>query len=190
MTPDNPPHVSYPLTYHGVVVDNADPDGAHRVRVSIPGIVELTGWAYPITSGGGSAQRGGHIVPAEGSEVVVWFIGGWIERPIYACGWWPPAAAEGPRMPTDVVAAGAQAHQVQSIEIGDFKLTFDERDDKRTIRAEHITSGDFIEWDLKNQGLQISMSAAILLKCSGLIDIDAAQVSIIGRQVLADSKGI
>ncbi len=58
----------------GLVTDISDPEGAHRVRVNIPGIADPeTDWLFPMISGGGSAQRGGHVVPVLGAKVAVWF---------------------------------------------------------------------------------------------------------------------
>lgn len=183
------PLITYPLTYAGVVVDNKDPEGLHRVRFRIPGLLDKSDWAFPVTSGGGSAQRGGHIVPAEGADIVAWFIGGDIERPIYACGWWGKLKA-GSEMPAAARDAGADAHKVQTLEIGAVRLTYDEREDKQLISVEHTVTGDSWVWDLKNQGMTINLTAALLIKVLGVVDIRAAQISLNDRLVLGDSKGI
>ena len=45
-----------PFAYDGSVVDNRDPEGRHRVKIRVPGILEPeSDWALPwATIGGGS----------------------------------------------------------------------------------------------------------------------------------------
>jgi hypothetical protein len=57
----------------GTVTDNVDPEGRHRVKVLVHALDIETGWAYPLTLGGGSKDRGMHIVPEVGADVAVWF---------------------------------------------------------------------------------------------------------------------
>lgn len=180
----------YYAPVNGVVVDNADPDGSHRVRVRVPGLIDKSAWAWPITAGGGSPQRGGHIVPELGADVVVWFLGGDVERPIYAGGWWGTPTA-GSEAPSDVAeVAGPDAAKVQSLELGRVKITVDEREGHRALSIQNKTTGDFITLDLESHGLHIKMTAAILLECLGVVDIDATAITLNGRLVTADSKDL
>jgi hypothetical protein len=180
-----------PIYYacNGVVIDNADPRGLHRVRIDVIGIMKMSPWALPITSGGGSPQRGGHVVPAIGADVIVWFLYGDRERPVYACAHWGIPSA-GSEMPDPAKEANAEAHLVQTLQLGKICFTADERPGKRKLSAEDQVTGDAIVWDLEKQGLRIRMTSAILLEALGLIDIRAAQTSIMRRLVQITKKVI
>lgn len=80
----------YLATYHGVVVDNADPQTIGRVRVRIPGLIEpASGWAHPRGGAGSSGAQGlgGYDVPPVGASVVVSFLAGNIDAPQYEGAW-------------------------------------------------------------------------------------------------------
>lgn len=185
-------NIRYWAAYHGVVVDADDPDGLHRVRVRIEGLIELSDWAWPITSGGGGPQRGGHVAPKKDADVVVWFVGGDVDFPIYAGGWWgkPDAGSETPTDVKENETAPADAAQVQSLEFERLVFTVDEREGKRAFQIRNKVTGDFVTIDLESHGLHIKMTAAILLECIGQIDLTGAAITLNGRQVLADSKAI
>lgn len=176
---------------HGTVVDNADPDGLHRVRIRVPGLIEKTWWAFPLTAGGGSAQRGGHIAPAIGADVVVWFINGDPEFPVYSCAWWGIPAA-GSEMPDTAKEVGAQAHLVQSMQLfgGRLRFTVDERNDRLILAIEDSVTGDNVTWDMKNAAIRLKVTAALLIKVVGMLNVEALQINLNGRKVLPDSKGI
>jgi hypothetical protein len=173
-----------------VVIDRNDPLGLHRVRVEVLGLIERSAWAKPITLGGGSPQRGGHVVPALGADVWVWFIGGDVEQPVYAGGSWGAAPA-GKETPADVAeVAGTDPAKVQSIELDDVRITVDERDGKRALSIASKATGDFVTVDLTNHGLHVKMTAAIILECLGLISLEAAAITLNGRNVLPNSEDI
>lgn len=176
---------------HGKVIDDDDPEGLHRVRVEIPGLIEKSAWAFPVgTMGGGGPQRGIAIVPKVGSDVVVWFIGGDKDRPIYASAWWGKPAS-GSEMPTPIRDVPVEdAKKIQAIEIDRLVISYDEREDRRLFSLEDKVSGDSIVWDLNAQGMRIELTSALIIKVFGALDIDAAQVTIKGRQVYATSRGI
>lgn len=180
----------YYAAYHGKVASNADPDKLHRVRVMIPGLVEPSDWAWPMTAGGGSAQRGGHVAPAVGADVIVWFIGGDVERPIYAGGWWgKPDAGTEALSDVDEVSVD-DAPKLQSLEFERLKITVDERVGNRALSIQNKVTGDFITVDLENGALSIKMTAAVLVKVLGVFDLQASQITLNDRLVLPDSKGI
>lgn len=181
----------YYAAYHGRVVDNEDPDRLHRVRVLIPGLCEpATDWAWPLTAGGGSKQRGGHIVPAKDADVIVWFIGGDVERPVYAGGWWG-TPDDGTEALSDVdEVPAAEAPKLQSLEFERLKITVDEREGKRALSIQNKVTGDFVTLDLENAGLHVKMTAAVLIEVLGVFDVKASQITLNDRLVLTDSKGI
>lgn len=77
----------YDAAYQGTVVDTADPAGRGCVRVRVPGLHGEAGsvWAKPIGPMFGEGS-GFHAVPEVGSNVVVWFLQGDVDCPIYSPG--------------------------------------------------------------------------------------------------------
>ncbi len=75
--------------YHGTVIDRTDPLKLGRVRIAIPGVVDESAWAFPAaTGGGGSAGRGFFVVPELHADVMVMFVLGDPDRPVYLSGHW------------------------------------------------------------------------------------------------------
>ncbi len=90
-------HPRYFGLYYGLVVENIDPQKMGRVTVIIPGLVEpASNWAWPLGSGGGSAQNGAWDVPKVGASVGVMFQAGDINEPAYFHGWYPRDTAPTP----------------------------------------------------------------------------------------------
>ncbi len=74
--------------YRGTVIDNMDPTGKGRVKVSVPAVLgELQTWAMPCLPYAGM-NVGMFAVPEPGSGVWVEFEGGDPSYPIYTGGWW------------------------------------------------------------------------------------------------------
>lgn len=177
--------LKYVGTYAGVVVDNEDPEGRHRIRARLPGYVETTAWAFPRTMGGGSAQQGGHMVPAVGADVVVEFLDGNIDKPMYSGGSW-----NAKEMPTTAKDAGTDAHKVAVLELGRFMLTIDTRDASPGFSIVDKVSGDGVILDAKQLALTVRASSLLLLKADAQLVLEAAEIMINGRKVLPTSKGI
>lgn len=175
----------------GTVAENADPLGLHRVQVRIPGIAEpSTDWAFPLTAGGGSRDRGGHVVPDVGADVAVWFHQGDPNgAACYLAGWWgiPEAGVE---TPGDLATAGGDAHLIQVLKIGRIVFTVDERPGKRALRVEDTDGAAKIEIDLEQKGLLIEGLAGVVIKSIGTVAIDALTVNIKGRDVATTSDHI
>lgn len=172
-----------------MVVQNDDPEGEYRCRLEVVGLVALTTWAYPFgTIGGGSAQRGGFVVPDVGADVVVMFLMGDLERPIYTPAHWSTrgGASEMPLPARDVPPK--DAYQVQSLQLGQLVLSVDERPGQRKVTAEDLVTGDAIVWDLEKQGLRLKMTSAIVVECDGLVRVEATQVTTQGRVVQTTGK--
>lgn len=176
--------------YKGRVVDVADPESLHRVRLKVPGIVEPTSeWAPPMALGAGSAQRGGNIVPAVGSLVGVMFLGGCKESPVYlgGIGWSKPAS--GSQAPADVKdLPPEEAPKVSSWQLGRLKFTVDERGAAPKLVVEDTVSEDAFQWDVGRNLMQLEASAGIFLKSSGTIRIDAVEVIVNGRPAAVSPK--
>ncbi len=183
--------VRYYGPQHGVVVDNVDPEGLHRVRARVDGIIDITKWAWPRTAGGGSAQRGGHIVPDIGADVVVEFVGGDPDgKVLYEGAWWGKPTA-GSEMPDDVKdVTPAEAAKIQSLQVDRIRFTINENEGKKSFSIVDSLTGDAIVWDLEKGMIQISATTAIILKTDGLIRIEGTQITINDRNVDVDTKGI
>jgi uncharacterized protein involved in type VI secretion and phage assembly len=176
--------------YQGVVMQNDDPEGLYRCRIEVVGIIELTDWAFPFgTLGGGSPQRGGFVVPAVGADVIVMFVGGDPERPIYSPAWWS-FRDDAKEMPKAALDAGAAAHQVQSFQLGSMVVAIDERTGQRKLSLEDTVTGDAIVWDLEKQGLRVKMTSAVLIEADGLVKVNGAQVTVQDRLVQISGKVI
>jgi hypothetical protein len=179
--------VRYFSAWPATVVDRADPMGLHRVRLAVPGIIDPSAWAVPITMGGGAPQRGGHIVPALGADCIVWFLGGDVERPAYAASNWGVRPKEGSEMPGTAKDAGKDAHDVQVLQLGTVVITVDERPRKgkvgQLVVVENTVSGDHITMDLESHGIEIAATSLLNLKADGILSLEAAQIQINGRIV-------
>ena len=170
----------------GQVIDRADPERLGRVRVRIPGLIEpASAWAFPLgTAGGGSDRRGFFAVPELGAEVGVLFHRGDADRPYYLAGHWgrPGGTSEVPEPARDL--SPAETPQVRVFETGRFLLVFDDRGGKESLRLQDKLSGDHIEFDGVAMGITIQATSALLLKATGLIQIQGTTVVINGRPVL------
>lgn len=132
--------------YSGPVYDNEDPEGLCRVRVTLPGLVEpATGWAYPIGGvGGGTKQRGFFDVPEKNAEVVVMFLMGDVDRPVYTTGWWGAPGGQ-KEVPTPVAGLSkSDAIQVRVYETKRFLLVFDDRAGNESLMLKDKDTGDLI----------------------------------------------
>lgn len=193
---------AYYAPHLGTVIDNADPEGLHRVRVEIPNLIEKSHWAWPFgTNGGGSKQRGAWRVPEKGASVIVQFLGGDVERPIYTAAWWGVQEDGTDERPSEVkeVTPVADAHQVAGIYEGRrLKVWVDERDGKQQLgiqdkgsegmSPEAIAMLPYVQIDLENGSITLSSVAGTTIKSLGRIDLVGTEVYIMGRQVLPGSK--
>lgn len=88
--------------YRAFVVDNADPRGLARLKLSIPSVLGaevVSGWAMPCAPFGGDADQGFLAVPEVGAGVWVEFEEGDLEFPIWVGTFWsqPGGESETPR---------------------------------------------------------------------------------------------
>lgn len=167
----------------GYVTDRNDPKGLKRVRVRVPGLVEpASAWAWPLgTTGGGSPDRGGFITPAKGAAVGVLFHLGNVDHPYYLCGWWgrPGGSSEVPSPARE----GPATEDVHVLETDLWRVTMDDRPAKKSLVIENKETGDKLEWDGLAAGILLDAKVALVLKCVGVLNIQAGQVVINGRVV-------
>lgn len=187
----------------GTVTNVVDPKGLHRVRANIPGIAEPeSDWLFPITMGGGGPQRGGHVVPAVGSDVCVWFHMGDPEgRGAYVAAHWGVPAA-GTEVPDDIKdAAGKNPEMVQSMEfpdpvpagmppgtpVGGLRVTVDERPGSREFQVLDVDANGEVQCaiaiDREKRAVGIQAVSMIYLKATGAIVLEGMEITINGRRV-------
>ncbi len=183
-----------PYTHEAVVVDVKDPLRAHRIRASIEGVTSKTAWAVPRGGGGGGPQRGGNAAPKVGQNVLISYIGGDRDRPMWEGADWAatPGASE---LPADIVAAGADAALVQAFELrsGDaaFRATVDERPGHRAFKLSGVRvledGGEVViaslELDLEQNVLDLFGMAGIQIRSLGFVDVKAMTARILKRRV-------
>lgn len=180
----------YAACEKGFVIDNADPEGLYRVKLQIPGIIEETDWAWPFGGpGGGSKGRGGWVVPDVGALVLVMFVGGDVEHPVYTGGWWgtDDGKGGGPEMPTEAQAVPiAGVYQVQTIFEGkNLKIWVDERDGKEQLGIQDKNDDTtFLQINFTNGVITFSGSTGIIIKSDGIVQIEGSQVTVAGKQAL------
>lgn len=173
----------------GIVTQVEDASGRHRIKARVPGIMSETPWALPRGAGLGP-QRGASIAPRVGDAVLISFVGGDVQRPIWEPSSWGTPQA-GSEMPTDMLAAGDQAHLVQGVEIGGVRFTVDERPETRQVRLtarEGDTEIGYLEIDMVKRIVTLHGLAALILQSTGRVHIDAMNVSVKERNLLTTSE--
>jgi hypothetical protein len=131
--------------------------------------------------GSGGMKRGLKWVPPLGAEVAVFFKGGDPNQPRYLSGPWgkPGGASE---IPTDA-QVDDHAEDIIALETERFAITIDDRPGKENLVIKDKRTGDFFELDGVAPGVQIKGTAAILLKCDGMVSIEALRILLNGRNV-------
>jgi hypothetical protein len=182
----------------GVVVDNVDPDGRHRVRVKIPGTVHESSWAFPFgTTGGGSTDSGFWAVPSIGAVVVCFFVEGDVDEIYYSTAGWSRNKNKASQAPSVIQNAIAEdgpvaATLISAFSSDRFELVFDRRMEKgrlylRSKRHEdNVNSGQALMIELDDETGMIALSAPGGIKLTALGNIDirsATQLSLQGRVV-------
>lgn len=136
--------------FAGVVVDNVDPLKLGRVRLRVEGLVEPDSpWAFPKDTGG-KANRGSHDPPAIGSTVVVSFLGGNIDVPIYTRAW--RGQNEGLTALANVSADDA-ANRVKCYETDRYLITASEISGAEELQIKDKISGALIS--IKGANVQL-----------------------------------
>jgi len=205
----------YFAMYTGVVVKRNDPLKLGRVKFRIPGLIEEeSAWAWPFGcpgGGGGKKRIGIKFVPRLDAEVVVLFHLGDIDHPYYAPGNWglpddengeeineapgggrePPTGADELDAEGEVIDAD-DAPNVDVIETESFLIAFDERgqDGKGSLVFRHKKTGDGFEYDGAENVCTMRGTMACRIVSQSVINIEAPQVTINGRQVLSSDNPI
>lgn len=169
----------------GGVVDNRDPMGLGRIRVSVPGVYAKSPWALPLGTLGAGPGVGGWWIPKEGSEVVLLFSHGDPDHPYYLTSNWTVGS-----VPDEAVVGGKGDPDIRVIASGDYAVVFDESGPGSKFSIIHRPSGDVIEHDGLTRRWRVNATVGITLEAVGEIQINGTIVTINGRTVLPSPEPI
>lgn len=146
--------------YVGSVKDNADPSGAGRAKVIVPGLIEEPGaWAYPIggSHSSGARGQGAYDVPPRGATVVVSFVDGNPDRPQYKGAWHGKGEhlSRRPANPKD-------AHKLKVFESERFLIVLDGIGGEEELLVQDKTTGDRIS--MKPSETRIKATAKVVVE--------------------------
>jgi hypothetical protein len=184
-----PSHQPLSALYMGVVVDNKDPEKLGRVRVRIPGLIDPgpSALAFPLGwPGAGGKQRGMFAPPPVGAEVGILFSQGDIDHPHYLCG--HPGRGEAPVETEE--STPEDATRLIVIESERWRVTIDDRPGREQLQLRDKKTGDVIEIDGVNAGVQIKGTSEVLVSSVGLIKLDAAVIMLGDRLVVPNGTPI
>lgn len=121
---------SYFGKFRAFVVDNEDPEGRGRLKLTIPSVLgaETSDWALPCFPYGGGADFGWMAVPPVDAQVVVEFLEGDVSSPIWT-GTFHRGAGE---VPEEAGAGSAASTKLLKTEAGHL-LSFEDTDGETKI---------------------------------------------------------
>lgn len=184
--------------YSGVIVKRDDPMFLSRVKVSVPGIIEPDGdndgpWAFP--RGGGSPQYGKNSVPPNGGDVLVQFVNGDINKPLWEPAWHGIPIVDGQQK--SEAFPEHDSPDVHVFGVGPFRVIVDDRDGQRsaTLKIVKEVSGEertvaSLDFNYEDNSAILSCASALGLQSGAIIDIDAPTIQVLGRKITPSSKPI
>lgn len=175
----------------GLVTNNKDPDGLHRVRVKFPAEsdAEESAWARMASFASGKNQ-GASFMPAIDTEVVVMFEGGDRRRPIVLGSLWN--GKDLPPLGTDKFLSGGKVVQWQVRTAGGQTLTFDETPGAESVsivlpdgNTKLILNKDKVELWSDSKNLEVKSGQASMLLANGKdVTLQGMNVTIKATQAL------
>lgn len=184
--------------YSGTIIKRDDPEGISRVKVSVPGILEPSSddfgpWAWP--KGGGNNNWGKNDVPPLDTEVLVMFVNGDIETPV-----WEPAWHGKPIVGGEQTNEAFPEHEDPDVSVfgrGPFRLVIDNRDGQKTATFKIVrdVAGNeeavaWVEFNYEDDSVEVFAEAALGLSSGAIVNIDAPVVQVRGRKVVPSPKAI
>lgn len=169
--------------YRGFVVDNADPDGLARLKVTVPSALGAaeTGWALPCLPFGGLADQGIFMVPEIGAQVWVEFEEGNLSYPIWTGTFWqqsgdPPAEATGAPEPSARLIKTPSGHL----------LSFEDKSGEESLTLRHASEAELTIDPAGTVALTDANGARLIMDAeAGEVTIEDAN----GNQMVMSSSG-
>jgi phage protein D len=171
----------------GLVTNNKDPDGLHRVKVKFPtlSMQDESNWARIVTLGAG-ANRGLQMLPQVNDEVLVVFEHGDLRRPLILGNLWngrdkPPAPAT-----SALVGSDGKVKEWGLTSNSGHTLAFRDGPDDFNVEVKHKDGGtkllldkEKVELHAKGQTLEVKCGeASIKLESNGNVTIKGAQITV------------
>lgn len=182
--PDDPTPSRLAL-YHGVVMQRNDPLKIGRVRVQVPGIVDLSDWAFPLAMSRGRSL-GFFDVPEVNAEVGVWWLAGDPDRPFYVPGHCiaPGGAGLGPTAVQAADVTPEDAPDIKVWETPDHVILLDGRSGREAFEVRDKNTGDGVLYDGVTRSIEVRGTVSVKLVSLGTVQIDALACTILGRPVV------
>ena len=168
--------------YTGYITDREDPERLGRVRICVPGLIEPhSAWAWPLGGcGGGSKDTGFFAIPNLGAEVAVFFRAGDLAAPHYLAAHWGKPAGRS-EVPKEAQVGLSPDNRVLSTQT--FCIELDETADAQRLKLTNRRTGDALTFDATANTIVLNGTTAVVIKSAGALELDAAQITIKGRQV-------
>lgn len=170
----------------GLVVDNDDPEGLGRVRLTFPWLSSdhASDWAR-VASAGGGQRRGIEFLPEVGDEVLVGFEMGDIHYPYVLGGLWN--GVDPPPQPTQQALKGGKVRKRTIVSRSGHTIVLD--DDERGGITIADSAGNRIVLDTAKNALTIEAQgnisvrtdANLTLEAKGSLTLDGQSVQIKGK---------
>jgi len=198
---DDAPYWKYMVPWNCECVANDDPQRLGRVQVTLPGLLEPSGWVLPRGFGGVHYDvprtRANYkaMTPSQdrpGDEVEIVFIGGDCDQPRYmrAHGGIPDGVV--PEVPEPVKTMEPKdAPLVKAHQFGNWLIVCDDRPDTKGMRVTDIHTGEpFLEYDAMKMAARIKAVSGLSLDSDGAVTVNGLVVTINGRRVMVSGDAI
>jgi len=185
--------------YEGVVTYRDDPLLLSRIKVRVPGILEPQTsdqgpWAWP-RSAGGSAQFGRNSVPPLDADVLIQFVNGDLNYPVWETAWHGVPLVDG--QPRSEAFPEHEHPDIHVFGVGAFRLVIDDRPGQRsaTFKVVKLVGGEeqavaWLEFNYETNSAQLWADSAVQVAAGAIVDIDGSTVQVRGRKVVPSPKPI
>ena len=171
----------------GQVTFNDDPEKLGRVKINIPGITTNdSDWAWPVgMPGAGADHQGAYVIPRVGSTVLVGFIQGDVDEPVYFTGPWrldSQALAATPRKPQEKDKTNAPNVRVLA-QTDNFEVYISDMEAEQRLVLQGLDEENTISINLRDGSIRLTASHYLILEAP-MISINASgQLNLQGRRV-------